>query len=353
MHHLAIGAKFPFLKTGTMCNSVRSFFNFMLISKIWRFYTSLTRRIFSRLPAVIRSSSLGRAYGGHLHRLVRLHVERGQNHSTFFLRNQAELELMRRLVDKKAQGSRLNLCVLGCSNGAEVYSILWSVRSARPDLNIRTHGIDVSQDILDFAARAVYSLTSPEVVKTPNGDLMLDLFERISPEEMESVFDLQPDRATVKPWLKEGITWLCQDAMDSGLRNLLEPQDIVVANRFMCHMTIPEAEKCLRNVARIVKPGGYLFVAGMDVDVRAAVAKALGWKPVTDLMKQVHEGDVSLTNGWPWEYWGLEPFSSRRPDWQIRYASVFQIGEIPPVDSIPGSASRIVSNQIPSCELSL
>jgi chemotaxis methyl-accepting protein methylase len=304
-----------------------------------------------RLPESVRSSPLGRAYAGHLHRLVRLHVERGQNHSTFFLRNQAELELMRRLVDKKPQGSRVNLCVLGCSNGAEVYSILWSLRSARPDLKISTLALDISQDILNFAERAVYSLTTPEVVKTPNGDMMLDVFERISREEMESVFDLQPDRAVVKPWLKEGITWLCQDALDSGLQSRLEPQDIVVANRFICHMNIPEAEKCLRNVSRLVKPGGYLFVAGIDVDVRMAVAKAMSWKPVTDLMRQVHEGDPSLTNGFPWEYWGLEPFSIKRPDWQIRYASVFQIGE-PRVDSIPGNASRMVNQQVPSCGLS-
>jgi SAM-dependent methyltransferase len=259
---------------------------------------------------------------------------------------------MRRLVDKKPQGSRLNLCVLGCSNGAEVYSILWAIRSARPDLKINTHAIDVSQDILNFAEKAVYSRTAQEVVKTPNGDMMLDMFERISSEEMESVFDLQLDRATVKPWIREGITWLCQDATQSGLLTVLEPQDIVVANRFLCHMNITESEKCLRNIVRLVKPGGYLFVAGIDVDVRMAVAQAMGWKPVTDLMKQVHEGDPSLTNGWPWEYWGLEPFSDHRPDWQMRYASVFQIGETPRVDSMPGSAARMVSRRIPSRELS-
>jgi chemotaxis methyl-accepting protein methylase len=324
----------------------------MLMPKIWGVYTSFTRRIWSRLPASIRSSPLGRAYAGHLHRLVRLHVQRGQNHSTFFLRNQAELELMRRLVDKKPQGSRLNLCVLGCSNGAEVYSILWAIRSARPDVRINTHAIDVSQDILNFAEKAVYSRTAPEVVKTPNGDMMLDMFERISPEEMESVFDLQLDRAIVKPWLRQGITWLCQDATQSGLLSLLEPQDIVVANRFLCHMNISESEKCLRNIARLVKPGGYLFVAGIDVDVRMAVAQAMGWKPVTDLMRQVHEGDPSLTNGWPWEYWGLEPFSDHKPGWQIRYASVFQIGETTRVDSVPAGALHMVSSRIPSCEFS-
>jgi hypothetical protein len=44
-------------------------------------------------------------------------------------------------------------------------------------------------------------------------------------------------------------------------------------------------------------------------------------------MKDIHEGDPSLRSGWPFEYWGLEPFDDDRPDWKIRYASVFQIGE--------------------------
>src|ERR1039458_2977042 len=95
---------------------------------MWRAYRSLNSRIWRRLPESIRSSSLGRAYGDHLHGLVRLHTERGQNHSTFFFRNHAELDVIRHLVDKEAHGSPVNLCVLGCSNGAEVYSILWSLR---------------------------------------------------------------------------------------------------------------------------------------------------------------------------------------------------------------------------------
>jgi hypothetical protein len=42
-----------------------------------------------------------------------------------------------------------------------------------------------------------------------------------------------------------------------------------------------------------------------------------------------HEGDVSLKNGWPLEWWALEPFCHDLPGWRIRYASVFQIGARP------------------------
>ena len=82
----------------------------------------------------------------------------------------------------------------------------------------------------------------------------------------------------------------------------------------------------MRNIARLVKPGGYLFVSGVDLEVRTRVARSLGWKPVGDLLRETHEGDVSLKNGWPLESWALEPFCHDLPGSWIRYASVFQIG---------------------------
>lgn len=293
------------------------------------------------MPASLQRLPLGRSYGSHLHALVRRRAERQQYFATFFLRNRAELELIRRLAEQKTHGSKLDISVLACSKGAEVYSILWVVRSTRPDLKISMHAFDISQDILEFAERGLYSLTSPDAFNTSNregvtagGDItwntcrdqLTSMFERMTREEIEAMFELADDQARIRPSLKEGITWVCADVGDPELTELLEPQDMVVANRFLCHMKPSAAEQCLRNIARVVKPGGYLFVSGVDLDVRTRVAQQMGWKPVTDLMRELHEGDPSLGRGWPLEYWGLEPFDDKRPDWKSRYASVFQIG---------------------------
>lgn len=138
------------------------------------------------------------------------------------------------------------------------------------------------------------------------------------------MFDWEGDQAQVKPWLREGITWRVGDASDPELVAALGPQDIVVANNFLCHM---DAQRCLRNFARLVAPGGYLFVAGVDLDLRTKVAVELGWKPVEELTAEIHEGDPSVRGDWwPWEWWALEPLDRKRRDWQMRYASVFQIG---------------------------
>jgi hypothetical protein len=63
------------------------------------------------------------------------------------------------------------------------------------------------------------------------------------------------------------------------------------------------------------------------LDVRTKVAREMGWQPVKELLREIHEGDISLSRGWPLEYWGLEPFRDDRPDRTIHYASVFQIGK--------------------------
>ncbi|MGB6175284.1 MAG: CheR family methyltransferase [Methylocella sp.] len=231
-----------------------------------------------------------------------------------------------RLLDQNIPGSSVDISVLGCSKGAEVYSISWTIRSARPDLKLAIHAVDMSQEILKFAERGVYSCRSDGTGNTVGGR-QRSIFERLTDEEMEAMFEVEDDLARVRPWLKERINWLCGDAGDPELIGVPGYQDIVVANRFLCHMKPMVAERCLRNIARLVKPGGYLFVSGIDLGVRTMVARAMGWKPVTDLLREIHEGDPSLREGWPLSICSLEPFRDNAPGWKIRYASVFQIGE--------------------------
>ena len=310
--------------------------------KLLDIYLVELRRVWRYLPASFRRLPPVRAFARHLDRIVRAHSDRKQHFATFFLRNRPELDLMRRLVERKPRGCRLNMTILACSKGAEVYSMTWFIRSSRPDIDLRIHAVDISPEIVEFARRGVYSMRKPgdrglsseeairqrkEVASIPSSDKHAWIFERLSQDEIDSIFEVRGDEATVKPWLREGITWQCGDANNPELPAVLGPQDIVVANRFLCHMVPRDAEKCLRNVGRFVKPGGYLFVSGLDLDVRTKVAIEGGWTPVTDSIREIHDGDDSLRFAWPSQYWGLEPLDDKRRGWQLRYASVFQIGD--------------------------
>jgi chemotaxis methyl-accepting protein methylase len=305
-------------------------------------YINQNRRVWNHLPDSVRRSVVGQIYGGHLNALVRAHSNRQQAVATFFLRNRPELELMRQVAEQKPLGADLSITIVACSKGAEVYSVAWTLRRARPDLNLKIYAIDISQEVVDLAQRGVYAFVPPDphhganrsadsvessgVAKTTGKDQNAWIFERLSSPELAFMFDIVGDQTTIKPWLKEGICWICGDAGDPALASSLGPQDIVVANRFLCHMEPPSAEKCLRNVANLVKPGGCLFASGIDLEVRTKVARDLCWEPVPDMVKEIHEGDSSVLKGWPFEYWGLEPFSDSRPEWLLRYACVFRVG---------------------------
>jgi chemotaxis methyl-accepting protein methylase len=303
-------------------------------------YLHLNLWIWNHLPASLKRSRLGWVYGAHLHRLIQLRSARRHFMGTFFFRNRPELDLLTRLLNSKRGGSKLDLTILGCSKGSEVYSFAYSIRSGRPDLKLNLHALDIDADVVEFAKEGIYSLKSAREQTSnagsviPGGDLVAktfgdqarSVFERMSSEEIDAVFDRDGDQVSVKPRFREGLTWQAGDAGDPKLVDLLDLQDIVVANRFLCHMQREEAECCLRSLARLVKPGGYLFVSGVDLEVRTRVARELGWTPVTELVREIHEGDPSLRNDWPLQYWGLEPFDNRRSDWSLRYASVFQLG---------------------------
>jgi SAM-dependent methyltransferase len=281
------------------------------------FYLRLNRVIWRHLPPRVLTFYPIRCYGAWLHTLVCLASSRQQYVGTLFLRNRPALELMRRLAERKAQGSTLKIVVLGCSIGAEVYSILWTIRRARPDLTVVMCAVDVLEEVLNFAEKGIYAPSTCDWVQAP-------IFERMTSQEKSEIFDWEGDQAKIKSWLRRGVIWRLGDAADPKLIRDLGPQDMVVANNFLCHMAPADAEKCLRNMAQLVTPGGYLFASGVDLDVRTKVALDLGWDPIVELIAEIHDGDTLQAN-WPWGWWSLEPLNRRRGNWQTRYAAAFRI----------------------------
>jgi SAM-dependent methyltransferase/mannose-6-phosphate isomerase-like protein (cupin superfamily) len=286
--------------------------------RLINYYLRINGTIWQKLPALFSNLSLVRSYGNLLHTLARRHGVRAQAPSTFFLRNRPQLELIRRLIERRAETDPLRVAVLGCSTGVEAYSIAWRIRSARPDLKVTLHAVDISKRAVEFGECGKYSLVDSQLTDT-------DVFERMSETEMMELFDRDTDAATVKSWIKEGIKWRAGDVLQPETIDALGPQDIVIASNFLCHMPPLMAERCLRNIERLVRPGGYLFVSGIDLDVRTKVADDLGWRPLQELLAEIHEGDPSMKTYWPWHYVGLEPLNKKRKDWKLRYAAAFQV----------------------------
>jgi SAM-dependent methyltransferase len=271
----------------------------------------------NRMPSLLRETYPISVYGAFLHSLVKLRSARTQYHGTFFFRNLPQLQLISTLASQKPLNSPLKILVLACSNGAEVYSLLWTIRSARPDLRLMVSAVDISPAILEIAKEAVYSLGENKLVQSP-------IFERLTEGELQMMFDKENDNVKVKAWIRESVDWHVGDANDQELVKHFGKYDFVVSNNFLCHMPPKEAERCLRKISHLVVENGHLVVSGVDIDIRTKVALELGWIPMKASLEEIHNGDPVIRRDWPWKYWGLEPFNKRRKDWSLRYASVFR-----------------------------
>lgn len=291
-----------------------------------RAYLRFNQRLWKRLPSSLAALSPIRSYGEFLHKLARVQGARAQAFSTYFLRNRPQLELICRLLEEKTNADTLKVTVLGCSTGAQAYSMAWRIRSVRPDLNLILNAMDISKQAVKFAECGAYSTATSQLTNT-------QIFERMTAAEMAELFDRDGDTMRVKSWIREGINWHVGDVGESKVLEALGAQDIVVADNFLCHMDASEAERCLRNISRLVSQNGYLFVSGIDLDVRTKVARDLKWKPLQELIEEIHEGDPCMSSFWPFHYGGLEPLNKSRHDWKIRYAAAFQLGS----DNLPHS----------------
>ena len=142
--------------------------------------------------AILAAFSLPRCLARIVSTLVLRISDRKQNGCTLFLRNRAELELIRRLTLKIEQNSRIDIAVFACSKGAEVYSIAWTLKSARPDLTVNIQAVDILPDVVKVAEQGCYSLRDCDEWGAP--------FGRIYEDEMKEMFDRNGDVLSVKHW---------------------------------------------------------------------------------------------------------------------------------------------------------
>ena len=276
--------------------------------------------LWQRLPTGLQERPPARYVNNWIHRLARRFSSRKQSHmaptTTRFRRYPSLLLTIADLIKNLPHGDTVRLCVMGCSTGAELYSVLWAVRKARGDLKVQATGIDLSVSAVEKAKGGRYSTKDPELSGLP---------EEFWPE----LFDLTQPDLTIKPSLRAGVEWIVGDVRDEGLRAQFGLQDIVIANNFLIFMKEREAESCLRNIVKLVKPRGLLLCRGVDLDVRERVAQQFHLRPISLRIEELHEINVRERRGWPWEYWGLEPLDKTRRGWVRRYATIFQVPSSP------------------------
>jgi len=281
-----------------------------LVRKSGSAFLWLNQFLWLKLPEKIRRGRFGLTWGRFIFSLVGMRGGRIQLTTTYFFRNRAELRLLADIAERME--NNLSVTVVGCSEGAEVFSIFYTIRKAQPDLKVNILAFDISEPVLEIAREGIFLRSSK-------------LFKYINATETDELFDQAGESLKIKKAFMEGIHWRHDDPTREPVKSSLPKQDIVFINRLLFHMSTTEADRCLRAAALLVRPGGYLFVSGVDLDLKSRIAQESGWQPVTNHIEDIHAGDETMLMDWPLERWGLEPLDRQRNDWTLRYCSVFKI----------------------------
>lgn len=272
-------------------------------------------KILKRLPfydAVVSTT----AWKSFRHRLA-MHLDAREN-STFtgFLRLPSQFEaLCGPILDYILQGADhqgVEVAVMGCSNGAEAYTIASFIKKARPGLEFKIKAFDINQDILKKAEEAVYE----------HGEVFNN--KRITTSFIEDTFNVEGNRFIVKGNLKSHVSFAAADALDRALPEIAGSFDIVFAQNFLFHLDRKHAGKATENIIRLLKPTAVIFIDGMDIDLRLKITRRHNLKPLVFKLEEIHnEARWARAVGWPYHYWCLEPYLTHHRDHERRYATIF------------------------------
>ncbi len=290
--------------------------------------TRVARPIWNRLPARIVSTRPVQMFGRFMHQHHVRYQDRHQSHVTRFLRNLPQLNVICVLLNDGATEA-LSIASVGCSTGAELYSAIWLLQARINARGIRGMGIDISTWAIAAACEARY----PHGTARSDTDMPAEV-SGLTDAQQSGLFDEDGEYLRVHERIRDACTWTVGDVRDPATVEALGQHDVVMANNFLGPMSDNEAIACLQGLMPMVKPGRYLVVEGIDLDVKSRVLGPAGWRPVTEDLEQVYFADY-WKRGWPWIRWAHEPIDRRRMDWRVRYSTIFQA---------PGGTAASVEN---------
>ena len=286
-----------------------------LLIKILRRLSSalfvVARGLWYALPLQIQHASSMRPIANTIFRFARKTQTRAPNALyTRFLRNRPQLDVLTNLLLSKGK-SELSVASLGCSCGAEINSLIYLVKRQKSDVNLHATGIDNSQSAIERAVRGYFSLNDPEL-------------QGLTTNEVDELFDRHGEILNVKSAFRSTIRYYCQDAFDKSAVFGAESQDLVIVNNVFVHMQDNEVPRSFARALGYVRPGGYICVWGIDLELREHIVTEHQLISISDNDKAIYIADERSREVWPWKYEGLEPFNERHPKRALRYATIFK-----------------------------
>ncbi len=274
-------------------------------------------RLLRAIPGV--AAFLGTERGRAMRHWLALRTSR-RVHYTFtrFHRSPAQFDallgpVLDGLVGPARTGS-LRVVVIGCSIGAEPYTISSMLLHHCPHLDVTIHGYDVLDAVLDRARLAVY--TSGEVLGSPYA----------TPAFIAHTFEREGDDYRVRPDVARRVTFARLDALDPRMPDRVGTADLVYAQNVLMNLTRAQARRAFPGLIRLLRPRSALFIDGVDLDLRVKFTRAAGLTPLDYRVRDIHDEALEVRGGrYPGDYSGLPPYRDG-PDAVRRFATIFLNG---------------------------
>ena len=173
-------------------------------------------------------------------------------HETSFFRNPAQFDTLESTVLADRVSTRLRdgrrrlyLWSAGCSTGQEPYSMAMSLfeHTVLPETwDVRLMGTDISGHVLRQCRRATYTAAQ---------------MEGVSAERQRRFFERKNESFTVRSWLRQRVEFQHGNLLDGPPRGDL---DVAFCRNVMIYFDRATQRRLGAMLARVVAPGGYLFL---------------------------------------------------------------------------------------------
>ncbi|MFQ5500504.1 MAG: CheR family methyltransferase [Candidatus Zixiibacteriota bacterium] len=271
--------------------------------------------LLKRLP-LIRGITQSHWWKSVRYRLLQSYGDRKNEVFTRFLRAGRQFDALAgpvtdHIIATFGDGT-IKIVVLGCSTGAEAYSIASTLLSKRPEISFSVRGFDIDNDVIAQARSARYS--DEEIAAS-------DCVDRTF---IDATFDREDGGYRVKPAVADIVSFDKADLFDHDVGKVVGMPDILFVQNVLLNFRPKDQVRAFRNIMTLLKPGAVLFIDGMDLHLRTRLTRSFGLSPLEYRIEEIHN-DARLERGcgWPYNYWGLELFSAKRKDWVRRYATIF------------------------------
>lgn len=248
------------------------------------------------------------------HKVILKTSKRVNDNYTQFLRLPTQFQALNLIIEKyfRCKDEQINICVLGCSDGSEPFSISSNLISNFPNLRFKIFSYDLDESVLLKARRRKYS----------EGHVFDN--KLITKSFIENTFTSNNGVFEVKEAVANHVEFERLDVLNRDKVSSIGRFDLIFSQNFLFHLKFDDVLSAFENINSLLNEKSVLFIDGIDLDLKEKLTTKYRLTPFDFCIDQIHnEARQARGGGWPYHYWGLEPLSLGGSESKRRYATIF------------------------------